>query len=137
MRPKYEGASSQQPRFFVRESAANTRSLVHPASLPPVGMFDEKITSTYRFIKRLPGTKKNVFFEKVAQQNLLDNNGIFAPKAPYLKADFAEGEILLQQFPARELRAHLLRGSSLVIIFYRRLLINLCNLHAAADLSKH
>ena len=42
----------------------------------------------------------NIFFEKVAQKNLLDNNDILAPKAPYLKADFAEGEILPQQFPA-------------------------------------
>ena len=44
-----------------------------------------------------PGPKKNNVFEKVAQKNLLDNNGLLAPKAPYLEADFAEGEIVPQQ----------------------------------------
>ena len=47
-----------------------------------------------------PGPKKIDFFEKVTQKNLLDNNDLLAPKAPYFKADFAEGEILPQPFPA-------------------------------------
>jgi hypothetical protein len=38
--------------------------------------------------------------KKLREKNLLDNNDLLAPKAPYLKADFAEGEILLQSFPA-------------------------------------
>ena len=58
----------------------------------------------------MPGPQKINFFEKVSQKNLLDNNDVLAPKAPHLKADFAEGEIHPQQFPARELRAHLPRG---------------------------
>ena len=59
---------------------------------------------------RFRDPKKIDFFEKVAQKNLLDNNDLLAPKAPSFKADFVEDEILPQQFPARELRAHLPRG---------------------------
>ena len=69
--------------------------------------------------------KKTTFLKKLRKENLLDNNDLLAPKAPYFKADFAEGEILPQQIPARELRAHLLRGSSLVIAVHVDLEFNL------------
>jgi len=77
----------------------------------PDGQRDDGLSRNGRLIAR----RERIFFEKVAQKFLLDNNDLLAPKAPYLKADFAEGEILPQQFPARELRAHLPRGSSLVL----------------------
>ena len=116
--------SSQQPRFlnnlcvFVWES---TKPMA-PGFIPSIRHTSRgvpkrvpKITSTCRNKNRLPGPqKKTIFFWKSCAKNLLDNNGLLAPKAPYLKADFAEGEILRQQFPARELRTHLLRESSLV-----------------------
>ena len=59
-----------------------------------------KITHLTEFKLTFRDPKKIDFFEKVAQKNLLDNNDILAPKAPYLKGDFAEGEILPQPFPA-------------------------------------
>ncbi len=126
--------SSQPPRFlnnlcasvwclFVRDKRSNLCRKFASASY---ANFDTlflgvpkrvpKITALNRIQAYFPGPlKKSTFSKKLRKKNLLDNNDILAPKAPYLKADFAEGEILPQQFPARELRAHLPRGSSLVL----------------------
>ncbi len=56
-----------------------------------------KNNSLNRIQAYFPGPPKNrYFFWKSCEKNLLDNSRSLAPKAPYLKANFAEGEILPQ-----------------------------------------
>ena len=72
-----------------------------------------KNNSLNRIQAYFPGPPKNRFFWKSCAKKICLTITIFWRRRRHIE-DFAEGEILLQSFPAWELRAHLPRGSSLV-----------------------
>ena len=122
--------SSQQPRFLNNLCAYVCLSDVCPAktfksSKPLTPGFIPYCRRTERGVPKrvqkitqlsslLSGTSKKSTFWKKLRKTFCPARRYLGAEGAILKAHFAEGESLHPQFPSRELRAHLPRGSSLV-----------------------
>ena len=102
--------------YRIEEASASSGIVRHYSrGVPERG---PKLLSFKHWNKAFPGTRKKInFFENVAQKILPGSRRYLGAEGAILKVHFAEDESLHPQFPSRELRAHLPRGSSLVLNF--------------------
>ncbi len=101
--------SAKKPEMIYCYNYALAWKFLHSISRGP--RIGPKCLSTNRTWSDFPGPqKKSTFSENLRKTICPSQDANLAAKAPHLKANFAEGEILSQQSAAREVRAHLSAG---------------------------